>query len=336
MNSLTLVPTMRDLLTLLCQYPCDISRRDELSVLLRKVTDWPKTVELINAHGIIALAAYNIKVYGLQKEIPEPSMKLLEDGYMKSVTRNTWLTERWKDVNTILNNAGIKHVLLKGMALEHTLYGSRGLRQMTDNDILIRQDDAIKAWLLLQENGFSHELIKSPLHKNIMADIGKHLPALYKNGYAVEIHHKLFGHRKDISGSGDPVDSAIEVDINGTKGWILSKEFQMMHLIDHFEKHAREGAVQMRQYADIILLDKKSGVEISDSFIADPLQFNKPEYRRAAYKEAIRYIKPEFRLRYIAGDIFPSVEWMKDRYRCRGIKALLYYPLRMGKLLWLL
>jgi hypothetical protein len=327
---------MRALLTLLCQYPFDPSNRDALSSLLRDVKDWPKAVELINAHGIIALAAYNIKLSGLQNKIPAESMALLEDGYLKSVVRNAWVTERWKEVNTILTNAGIKHVLLKGMALENTLYGSKGLRQMTDNDILVKKDDAKKAWLLLQQEGFTHELIKSPLHKKIMADIGKHLPTLYKNGYAVEIHHKLFDHNIDISEFGDPVESAVEIKVGDTKAWTLSKEFKLMHLIDHFEKHAREGGVQMRQYADIILLDKLNKIEISDSFIEDPLQFNKPEYRRAAYKEAIRYIKPEYRFRYVAGDIFPSFEWMKDRYGCSGIRALLYYPHRLGKILWLI
>jgi hypothetical protein len=325
---------MRALLTLLCQYPFDPSNRDALSALLREVKEWPKAVELINAHGIIALAAYNIKESGLQREVPEPAMKLLEDGYMKSVVRNAWLTERWKDVNTILNNAGIKHVLLKGMALEHTVYGSKGLRQMTDNDILVKKKDAIKAWNLLQDEGFSHEMIKSPLHRKIILDIGKHLPTLCKNGYAVEIHHKLFDSRTDISESGDPLDRAVEIKIGDTKAWTLSNEFQLAHLLDHFEKHARGGGVQMRQYADIILIDKFTKVVFPDQFILNPQQEDRPQNRKTAYRESIRSIPLKYRLNYIAGDIFPSVEWMKERYGCGVVKAVIYYPQRLGKLGW--
>ena len=44
-----------------------------------------------------------------------------------------------------LRKAGIKHILLKGMALEHTLYGSKGLRQMTDCDILIKSEEAAES-----------------------------------------------------------------------------------------------------------------------------------------------------------------------------------------------
>src|ERR1035437_7680374 len=174
---------MKELLLLLSRYPFEEKNRDTLSKLISEVQDWQKTVELINAHGIIALATYNIKEAGLVKKIPGDAMAFLENGYLKSIVRNTWLTERWKEVNTILCNAGIKHVLLKGMALEHTLYGSKGLRQMNDNDILVKRDEAIKAWELLQKNGYLPGISKSAIHRKIMLNIGKHLPSLFKNGY---------------------------------------------------------------------------------------------------------------------------------------------------------
>ena len=49
--------------------------------------DWPELVDLINAHGIIALAAYNIKEAGLEKKIPAQAMTVLENGYLQSVIR---------------------------------------------------------------------------------------------------------------------------------------------------------------------------------------------------------------------------------------------------------
>jgi hypothetical protein len=328
---------MKDLLLLLCRYPCDKSNRETLSKLIREVNDWHKAAELINAHGIIALAAYNIKESGLEKEIPVNIMTILENGYRQSIARNTWLTERWKEVNTILGNAGIKHVLLKGMALEHTLYGSRGLRQMNDNDILIKRGDSLKAWYLLQENGFTHELIKSPLHKKILPDIGKHLPTLYKNGYAIEIHHKLF----EPLSSGeltntDPFDNAVEIFISGTKAFILPGELQKMHLLKHFEKHSSEGKNQLRLYADIILLDQTSTLEFPDIFFNNLQQKNISVYQKAAYRINIKAIPAKNRFRYIIGDIFPSVKWMKQRYKCNSLNTLIYYPFRVGKLFWLI
>jgi hypothetical protein len=328
---------MRELLLLLCRYPFEKSNREALSKLLGEVEDWHKLVELINAHGIIALASYNIKEAGLETKVPADAMAILENGSLQSVVRNTWLTEHWKEVNAILSEAGIKHVLLKGMALEHTIYGSRGLRQMNDNDILLKREDCLKAWYLLQQKGFSHGPIKSALHKKFLLDIGKHLPELYKDGYAVEIHHKIFESENETNNDKiDSVDSSIEINIGGTKAWILSNEMQIKHLKSHFERHALEGSVQIRQYADIILLDKNTSVVMPDKFITDPHQTENKAYRKAAYKKSFATVPAKYRLRYLVGDIFPSVSWMKERYDCGLIKLLFYYPARLAKLMWLI
>jgi hypothetical protein len=325
------------LLISLCRLDFSEGQKSEIRDLMNEIKDWDHFVKLINEHGVIALTAYNIREIGLTDYVPVQAMKVLDIGRMQSIVRNTWLTERWKEVNTILGNAGIKHILLKGMALEHTLYGAKGLRQMNDNDILVKREDSLKAWHLLQQEGFSPTLIKSPLHKKIMVDIGKHLPCLYRNGYAIEIHHKLFDN-KTMDGKcySDPVDDAVEIFIGDTKAWILSKELQLMHLISHFNDHALGGEQQLRLYTDIVLLDKTSKIEISENFLLNPQQSNKFIYRKAAYKSYINSIPLRYRIRYIIGDIFPSLMWMKKRHRCSWARALIYYPQRLGKLLWLL
>jgi hypothetical protein len=332
----TLTPE-ENLLIALCRLQFNENLKTLISEYMQQVTDWNYFVRMANEHGIIAMAAYNIKEAGLDREIPGESMAILENGYMQNLVRNTWLTERWKEVNSILDNAGIKHILLKGMALEHTIYGAKGLRQMYDNDILINRDDAIKAWHLLQCEGFSHELIKSALHKKVLADLGKHLPTLYRNGYAIEIHNKLSDSSvRNINYSDDPFIDPLRILINGTKAFIPSKKIHLMFLVDHFEKHAKAGNCQLRMYTDIKLLDATSTIGVPGHFISNPIQENTPYYRKAAYRSNIRSVPQKHRLRYITGDIFPSVKWMKKRYNCSGLKALLHYPQRMFKLLWLI
>ena len=325
---------MKDLLLLLCHYPFDVKDREILKQLIGEVTDWDKLVKLINDHGIIALATYNIKEAGLAKDIPGKAMTILENGHLKSLARNTWLTEHWKEASTILSNAGIKHILLKGMALEHTLYESKGLRQMNDNDILIHPDEALKAWNLLQNEDFSTEIIKSPLHTKILMEIGNHLPCLYKDGYALEIHERLqvAGSRLQV----DPFEDSAEIMIGSTKAFILNKGQHLNYLIDHFERHKAGGNCQLRLYTDIFLLDKNSKIEIPDRFILNPIQENELHYRKIAYRDTLYSIAPKHRFRFLTGDIFPSLSWMKKRYRCTTLRALLYYPFRLGKVFWLL
>jgi hypothetical protein len=327
---------MKELLLLLSQYPFDAKNRDTLSTLIGEVKDWPTMLKLINAHGITALAAYNIKEAGLGKEITAEAMAALENGYFKNISRNTWLTECWKEVNNILSDVDIRHILLKGMALEHTLYGSRGLRQMSDNDILIKPEESVKAWKLLQQHGFTPEPLKSCLFKKIMFDFGHHLPVLYKNGYALEIHDNLFNQRiTEETTYRDPFSEAEEILISETKAYILNKELQMRYLTTHFKHHAASGDCQLRLYADIVLLDKSNHLQFSSRFILEPLQGTKKEFRKAAYKARIRSIQPKYRLRFLLGDTYPSLKWMKERYKCNGLKVLFIYPLRSGKLWWL-
>jgi hypothetical protein len=325
------------LLVSLCRLQFTDKQKSLISENIQQVTDWGNFTRLANEHGIIALTAYNLRENGFEKKIPEEKFAVLENGFRQSMVRNIWLTERRKEVNTILCNAGIKHILLKGMALEHTIYGSKGLRQMNDNDIFLNREDAIKAWYLLQQKGFTIDPVKSMLFRKIMFDIGLHLPALYKNEYAVEIHDKLFYNSvPEGNNINDPFKDAIEILIGDTKALIPSKELHLMFLVSHFEKHIRSGSCQLRLLTDIILLDETSTLRVPESFISNPIQENNLEYRKAAYKSTIRSIPPKYRLRFITGDMFPSIKWMRNRYKCSWLRAIFYYPLRAGKVLWLI
>jgi hypothetical protein len=328
---------MRELLLLLCKYPYKEKNHELLSKLISEVKDWPKLVKLINAHGIIALAAYNIKEAGLEKEVPPESMEIIKKGYTQRILRNSWLTGRWKEINNTLNDAGIKHVLLKGMALEYTLYDGRGLREMSDNDILIKREDAYRAWLMLQEKGFKPGLIKSPLYKKILTDIDNHLPALYKDGYSVEIHTHLFGSAdRHKSLNNNLFDYTEEIKIEGEKSFMLKKDIHLKYLVSHFERHLNEGICQLKSYADIILLNNSIRLDFPENFIIEPFQSKSLEMHKWVYRSKVSSVSSRNRLRYILGDLFPSVEWMKKRYTCSGIIAIFHYPQRLGKLLWLI
>ena len=333
-----IIPTfilMKDLLLLLSGYPYDPSKRESLSKLTAEVIDWEQFVRLVNDHGIIALTTYNIKEAGLESMLPESVMKTLGNSLMQSMVRNSWLTERWKEANVILSEAGIKHILLKGMALEHTLYGSKGLRQMNDNDILIRREDALRAWSLLQNKGFKPKPLKSPLHKKILPDLGKHLPELYKDGYSLEIHTRLFD--ENIYNAGfynDVFEKAIEIHIDKIPALILPTDINISYLVKHFKYHASEGDCQLRLYTDIKLLDSENPLEFPDRFITDPKQKAANIFYRKSYRTTYRAIPSRYRLRFLLGDIFPSVWWMRNRYKCGVAEAILRYPLRLGKVWW--
>lgn len=328
---------MKELLLLLCHYPFDEENRETLSNLIKQVDDWPSLIRQINDHGITALAAYNLKEAGLESEIPKFEMTYLNNGYLQNILRNTWMNQQWKEVNNIFCDAGIKHILLKGIALEHTIYGSRGLRQMNDHDIYIEWKDSSIAWNLLQKNGFTVEPVKSKLIEKISPYISEHLPTLYKNGYALEIHNRLFiDYANNRNGLFEKYDNPLEIYIDGVKALTLPQNIHLNYLVKHFEGHTRIGDCQLRSFADILLLDKKTRINVPDTFLSNPLQSSKLEFRKTAYKMTLKEIPLYKRWKFILGDIFPSIEWMKKRYRCGWLQACLYYPVRIVKLTWII
>ncbi len=190
---------------------------------------------------------------------------------------------------------------------------------MTDCDILVKHKDSLKAWYLLQKNGFSHKPSKSPLHKKMLIHTGKHLPSLSKDGFIIEIHHNLF--ESEIKASEDyidPFDTAVQISIGDTKAFTLSQELQLKYLISHFKRHLIEGSCQLRLYTDIILLDNTSEINIPDSFIQDPDQENKPEFRKAAYKAAIKSVPAKYRFQYITWGYFPFGKMDEGEVWVRG------------------
>jgi hypothetical protein len=324
------------LLLALCRLDFTGEEKRELRSLVEQVNDWDKFVKISNEHGIIALSAFNLKETHLDNLVPEKQMRMLNDGLMQSMIRNTWLLERWKEVNRILTEAGIKHVLLKGMALEHTVYGSGGLRQMTDNDILVKRADGLKAWNLLQNYGFEPVNIKSFLHKKIIADIGKHLPTLVRDGYALEIHTRLFSDNEKNSNHDKAIDESVGIEIGNEKAFILNKELHLDYLTRHNIDHLSGSDPELRLFLDISILKEDNYRSINEAVFSDLSGFRNTDYRQKAYRQQLKSLPFLSGLRFLAGDIFPSMCWMKELYHCGSLKALVFFPGWLGKLLWLI
>ncbi|HKK41266.1 MAG TPA: nucleotidyltransferase family protein [Bacteroidales bacterium] len=387
MNAPGKINTEERLLLDLCRLETDDIRKTQITDLAKEVTRWDYFSTLAAMHGVAALVYYNLEKNNLLKYVPSGITDELKTAMLKSIGRNVFLTESLAEALNLLNSHNIKTVLLKGMALEKSIYGNRGLRQMNDIDILVERWKCLKARSILMNKGFTSLPVKSVLHKLILDRIGKHLPSLIKNGASIEIHHELFTDRLH-SLTGKIIDSSKEVSVNGEKAFIPHPQLFFLYLIRHLEKHEANNESQLRLYTDlIVMLEKYSGLIINHDFlhlVSDAgmksvmaghlyslqefwsvefpgwlrsfIKNNNPSdttecflfflrspkndltNRHGIYSQVVKEIPGVHRkIIFVLGDIFPTLTFMKKRYKCSGnLKAVLYYPHRLGKLWWLI
>jgi hypothetical protein len=372
----------------LCRMSFDAELTVMLQALTETITDWNYFYSLAKAHGVAALVYHNFEKLNFLQYIPKEVTVSLRTSLMASLSRNIRNTEAMIEVLKLLNPENIKTVLLKGLALELSVYGNAGLRQMTDVDVLVTRKNCMKAREILMNHGFISLPVKSVFHKPIMADIGKHLPSLIKEGFSFELHHELFGTGKNIL-TEMLYESSYETEIKTEKTFIPKAQIFFLYLVKHLYLHEMNNESQLRLYADLVILIEKYRDEIINydllvyakqadmsevlawrleplrdlwgisfpewlnDFINkwySPASINKfifflksPRDNPAGNKALLyRYVYDEVpgihrKILFLLGDLFPTIEFMKNRYNCKsGWKALLYYPLRWGKVWYLI
>jgi hypothetical protein len=371
----------------LCRLSFDAEKKVMLTALAENLQDWSYFTALAQKHGVSALVYNNLEELGFLRLLPQENRDILHGSLMISVSRNALQIKGASEAINLLNRENIKAVLLKGLALEISVYGNRGIRQMTDVDVLVSPDDCLKAAKILTDGGFISHPVKSVLHRPILKYIGKHLPTLSKEVFSIEIHHELFSAGKNKL-TKRLYEGSYEATLNNNKVFIPRPQLFFLYLIKHLHLHEMNNESQLRLYADLAVMIENHADEIirqdllvlaaeagmseilawkleplrdlwgisfprwMNDFIDkwyNPDSINKfifflqsPKGNPAVntsllYRNTIKEIPGIHRkMLYVLGDLFPTFGFMKKRYGCRSnFHALLYYPLRLGKL-WLL
>jgi hypothetical protein len=371
----------------LCRLTFSNVQVDKIRELVNRVSDWEYFALLANEHGVIALMYCNLEKLDLLTGLPEKIVSSLNNSLMLSLSRNAFHTTVITEVLGILNDNDIKMVLLKGLALEISVYGNTGIRQMTDVDILLDKSNYKKALRILIANGYTSLPVKSVFHLPIIAYSGKHLPSLLKNGASIDIHLELFGGKRNIL-TKLLYENSSEVRINDEYAYIPRPQLFFLYLVKHLYLHELNNESQLRLYTDLVVLLEKYREEIItydlltfaakagmsqilawrleplrdlwgisfpdwiDNFIDkwyNPDSINKfifflktPKRNSVSgspevYRKIIHEIPGLHRkVLFLLGDLFPTLTFMKKRYNCSSkMKAVLYYPHRLGKIFWM-
>jgi hypothetical protein len=241
------------LLFSLCRLDFSPAQKSQISGLIKEVTDWKYFIDLANGHGIIALCWFNITSGGYDKDVPSDYLKLLHSGYYKTLTRNVFLKNIFEEIIGLAEKAGIRIMPIKGMALEQLVYGNRGLRQMSDIDILVEMDKALYLRDTLLKNGYSSVPLISGLHKSILPYLKRHLPVMEKSGVLVEIHVKLF--EQEDNNLSEGIFRNSYKNLNSERNFFLPEmQVHFLYLVQHICNHENKKDLKLKLYLDLALL----------------------------------------------------------------------------------
>ena len=268
MNTVTDIKFEDSFLVSLCRLEFSEQMKEVLGSNAQKIMDWDYFCYMANWHGIAALVYFNMERFNLLYIVPQKNREFLHDRLFMSVTRNAFNSESLLKALKIIDNQRIKTVLIKGISLELSVYGNRGLRQMSDVDVLMTRNDCVKARNILLENGYISLPVKSWFHKLIFTDVGKHLPSLIKEGFSFELHHELF-RGGDRTSTKWLYDTASCLTFKGMQVYIPSPQPAFLYLIRHLSLHEVKNESQLRLYTDLVVLLEKYSDEILNTEIIE-------------------------------------------------------------------
>ena len=151
------------------------------------VNFWDQFVKTGSSHYVIPALYYKLKERGFLNLLNDELVSYLEEIYNQNLNRNIKLVKEVDEISHLLKSNDIDHVFLKGAALVSSIYKeSIGIRMIGDIDILISNNQLLKAKELITANGYKNQTKYDGLS-------GRHLPRLINNKkiFALELHNLL-------------------------------------------------------------------------------------------------------------------------------------------------
>lgn len=232
---------------------------EKINNLIPLIQDWDYFRLTCIDRGIGPLFYKKLPLLSNSVLIPIGIHTKLQQVYYKTLIRSTVLYEHFRRITAAFAVQGVSVVALKGIYLSEWLYQDIGLRQFSDIDLLVKEEDGLKCIAMLVGLGYIQsvdlrtEFVKS--HNEII-----HYAPMIKEGVSIEIHIKLHG-------NSDRYHIILEefwrnahlVNINTIPVLALCDKDLLIHLCIHLDKHFRVGHVQFTCFNDITNLLEKVG-----------------------------------------------------------------------------
>jgi hypothetical protein len=206
----------------------------------------------------------------------DPEMTRLKGVYRKAWYDNTLRFHAGAAVLGALHCAGIKTMVLKGVALSQRYYGDVALRPMQDFDILVPPSRAEAALRLLKRHGWSPLFDLVGITEAEALATGHAYPFRNSDGYEVDLHWHVFYQRVHAGADHDLWAAAQPFKVSGIETLTLHPADQLLHVCVHAMERAWWGGERrsnLRWVADAVMILRGPQVFDWDRLIAQTQRF---------------------------------------------------------------
>jgi hypothetical protein len=135
---------------------------EQLSRQIESFTSWQELPAQAELHGMAPLLWHHIHQAGIS--IPLKTEQTLKGLYIRQRVFIQAHTQVLVEINSLFEQAGIRALVLKGLALAYQYYPDPALRPVSDIDLLLKQADVLPALDLLAGAGFR---VDNPPHAHL-------------------------------------------------------------------------------------------------------------------------------------------------------------------------
>lgn len=239
-----------------------LAELEQINDLIPRVKDWNYLTKKAIEHQAGPLLYKKLPLLSNHKMIPAKVLSDLKQSWLKTLSRSMVLIEHFKLISEAFKAEDIPFIALKGILLSDWLYREIGLRQFSDMDLLVKEEDGQRCIDILEDMGYlSNDFDMTEFVKK-NTDIVHYNP-LVKNGVSVEIHIKIHGNSELYNVNVvDLWKNSKPVVIHGLETLKFDINDLLLHVCLHLDKHFCIGRTQFTGFYDITNLLTEHSTEI--------------------------------------------------------------------------
>jgi len=201
--------------------------------------NWPRLIDLSMRHRVMPLLCARLQALGERNPAPREIMAGLKTLRRFNDGKNLIMLGKLAEILDMFGRNGIEAIVLKGPALAAAAYGSVGMRQFDDLDILIRPRDYPRVKYLMASLGFRQNEEGTPAQEAeyFRRNLGSEFIDT-REGFCVEIKTKLTDLLYEAGLETDNLFARKEIILTeNMKLLSLSAEDALIYLCFHGTKH---------------------------------------------------------------------------------------------------